>query len=305
MRPRLREFAIEDLLLIGRQHAANLPKALPEKVMPLVIKIPARLRHLEPCIAQDVADSIALRRCKIEVAIHSIDYPAARHPQVTIPVRHRAQSKTNQEAGDSDQQAEPEIRPSWQDRSLSAASPAPMDRLSFRKSYSTRVPITPRRGTHPALAPTNTRRWSRIRKSPQPPPSGSTGWHAVPRAVPTRTAVACPPARIRDAPVLMLATPVVPSRRAAPAPSAQTRETHGRTSRIPSDAPAVRYAARMSSVLRHSAENSCRASKQFMTLTYCVRRRASAPPVCAAPVAPGTREFLPWPHSIQASRRFR
>jgi len=102
MSPRLREFAIEDLLLIGRQHAANLPKALPEKVVPLVIKIPARLRHLEPRIAQDIADSIALRRRQIEVAIHSIDQPAARHPQVTIPVRHRAQSETNQEARDSD-----------------------------------------------------------------------------------------------------------------------------------------------------------------------------------------------------------
>jgi len=58
-------------------------------------------------------------------------------------------------------------------------------------------------------------------------------------------------------------------------------------------------------VLRHSAENSCRASKQFMTVTCCVLPRASFPPACAVLAVRGTREFLPWPHSIRASGRFR
>ena len=58
-------------------------------------------------------------------------------------------------------------------------------------------------------------------------------------------------------------------------------------------------------VLRHSAENSCRAPKQFITVTCCAPSRASAPPACEAPAGRGTHEFLPWPHSIQASGRFR
>jgi hypothetical protein len=45
-------------------------------------------------------------------------------------------------------------------------------------------------------------------------------------------------------------------------------------------------------VLRQSAGNSCRASKQFMTITCCDPRRASAPPACVALVARETREFL-------------
>ena len=57
-------------------------------------------------------------------------------------------------------------------------------------------------------------------------------------------------------------------------------------------------------VLRHSAGNSCRASKQFMTVTCCDPSRASARPACAVPVVRGMREFLLWPHSSPASGRF-
>jgi len=70
---RMREIAIEYLLLIGRQDAANLAEALPEQVMALVIKIPPRLHHFEPHIAQDVADLITLRRRQIEFQIHALD----------------------------------------------------------------------------------------------------------------------------------------------------------------------------------------------------------------------------------------
>jgi hypothetical protein len=65
MRPGLCEVAIEYPLLVGRQHSANLAETLPENLMPIVIKILPRLHHLEPRIAQDVTDSVALRRRQI------------------------------------------------------------------------------------------------------------------------------------------------------------------------------------------------------------------------------------------------
>ncbi len=72
MLPRMREVAIEYLLLIRRQHSANLAKTLPEQLMPLMVIILPRLHHLESCIAQDVADLIALRRRQVELEIHSL-----------------------------------------------------------------------------------------------------------------------------------------------------------------------------------------------------------------------------------------
>src|SRR5579863_3532675 len=115
MIPRMGEIAIEYLLLIRREHAANLSEALPEQVMPLMIEIPPRLHHFEAGIAQDVADLIALRRRQLEFAIHTIDQVAARHPQIVIPVSQSAERETDQKARDSDDQAEPDIRLSWQD----------------------------------------------------------------------------------------------------------------------------------------------------------------------------------------------
>jgi hypothetical protein len=73
MVPRMSKVAIEYLLLIGRQHTANLAEALPEQLMPLVVIILAGLHYFEPGIAQDVADLIALRRRQIEFEIHSFD----------------------------------------------------------------------------------------------------------------------------------------------------------------------------------------------------------------------------------------
>src|SRR5208282_4164987 len=248
MRPRLREVAIEYLLLLGRQHAPNLAESLPKELMPPMVKILPRLRHLEPRIAQDVADAIALRRRQIELAIHSLDQPRPRNPQVMIPVRQRAERETNQKARDSHHQAEQDIRLSWQGRSLSSASRAPMDRLRSRNSYWSRALIAPRQETHPACAPKDTRCWPRIRRSPPPPPTSPAivPAAATPRAIPTRIAAACLPARTRAAPAAILGPPAVPSRHAAPAPSARKRETHDRTSRIPSDAPATRSDARPS-----------------------------------------------------------
>jgi hypothetical protein len=117
MIPRMREVAIEYFLLIGRQHAANLSEALPEQVMPLMIEISPCLNHFEAGIAQDVADSIALRRRQIELAIHSVDQVALRNAQVVIPVRQGAEGEPDQKARSSDNQAEPYVRLSWQDRS--------------------------------------------------------------------------------------------------------------------------------------------------------------------------------------------
>jgi len=94
----LRELLIENFLLIGGQHAANLAKPLPEEDMALVIEIPPRLHHFEAGIAQDVANLIALRRCQTEVAIQSLDQPAARHPNIAVAVRERAKRETNQKA---------------------------------------------------------------------------------------------------------------------------------------------------------------------------------------------------------------
>ena len=73
MLPRMRKVAIEYFLLIWSQYAANLAQALPEHLMPLVVIILPRLHHFEPCIAQDVADLIALRRRQVELEIHSLD----------------------------------------------------------------------------------------------------------------------------------------------------------------------------------------------------------------------------------------
>ena len=97
------EVAIENLLLIGRQGAANVGHSLPEQLMPPMHKILARLHHLEAGIAQDIGDSIALGRRQIEFMIHSLDQAAAWHVQVAIPVGHRAEREPNQDAGDSDQ----------------------------------------------------------------------------------------------------------------------------------------------------------------------------------------------------------
>jgi hypothetical protein len=118
MLPRSREVAIENLLLIGRQDVANVAQSLPEQLMPPMHIILPRLHHLKPSVAQDIGNSIALRRCQVELTIHALDQPAPWHVQVAIPVSHRAQRETNQEARDSNQEAEPDIRPSWQDRSL-------------------------------------------------------------------------------------------------------------------------------------------------------------------------------------------
>src|SRR5579863_1439197 len=117
MIPRMSEIAIEDLLLIRRQHAANLSEALPEQVMPLMIEIAPRLHHFEAGIAQDVADLVALRRRQIEFAIHAPDQVAPRHSQIVIPIGQGAEREPDQKARDSDNQAEPDIRLSWQDRS--------------------------------------------------------------------------------------------------------------------------------------------------------------------------------------------
>ena len=96
--PRPRKVAIENLLLLRRQDSANVVKSLPEHLMPPMHIVLPRLRHLEPGIAQDIADSIALGRRQIELAIHPLDQSTSWHPQVTIPVRHRAQRETNQNA---------------------------------------------------------------------------------------------------------------------------------------------------------------------------------------------------------------
>jgi len=142
MLPRMRKVAIEYFLLIGSQYGANLAKSLPEHLMPLVVVVLPRLHHFESCIAQDVADLIALRRRQIELEIKPFDQARSRHVQVMVPVGHRAERETNQKERDSNHQAEPDVRLSWQDRSRSAASPAPMDRLWFLRSCSTRAPIT-------------------------------------------------------------------------------------------------------------------------------------------------------------------
>jgi hypothetical protein len=97
------EVAIENLLLIGRQDAANAAHSLPEQLMPAMHKILARLHHLEAGIAQDIGDSIALGGRQIELMIHPLDQSAAWHVQVAIPVGHRAEHETNQDARDSEQ----------------------------------------------------------------------------------------------------------------------------------------------------------------------------------------------------------
>jgi hypothetical protein len=73
MLPWLPEIAIENLLLIGRQDSANVAHPLPEHLMPPMHIILPRLHHLEPRIAKDIGDSIALRRRQIELVIHSLD----------------------------------------------------------------------------------------------------------------------------------------------------------------------------------------------------------------------------------------
>ena len=93
---RLREIAIENLLLVGSQRASNLLKSLPEQVMALMIEIAPRRRHFESSVAQDVANAIALRRCQIEVAIEALDKPVARHMQITVSIRQGADRETNQ-----------------------------------------------------------------------------------------------------------------------------------------------------------------------------------------------------------------
>ncbi len=98
MLPWLREVAIENLLLIGRQDTANVAHSLPEQLMPAMHIILPRLHHLEPGIAQNIGDSIALRRRQIELMVHSLDQPAPGHVQVMIPVSRRAQRETNQDA---------------------------------------------------------------------------------------------------------------------------------------------------------------------------------------------------------------
>src|SRR6202035_14634 len=211
MLPRLRALAIENLLLIGRQDVADVAQSLPEHLMPLMHIILSRLHHLEPGIAQDVGNSIALRTRQIEVMVYSLDHPAAGHVQVVIRVGHRAQSETNQEARDSNQQAEPDIRPSWQGRSLSLASPAPTGRLLYRKSCPIRVPKTRHLKTLSACGSRDMPHWLRTRISPRLPPSGAIDSAATPRATLERIATACLPAKTRDVLVAILAMPAAPS----------------------------------------------------------------------------------------------
>src|SRR5579863_2950535 len=156
---RMGEVAIENLLLIRRQHAANLSHALPEQIMALVIKILPRLHYFEPRVAQDIADLIALRGRQIELEIHSLDQPRARHVQVVLAIRHGAESETDQNARESDDDEDPDIRLSWQGRSRSEESPAPKDRSRFQESSSARGTRARRREIHPGCAWKDTPRW--------------------------------------------------------------------------------------------------------------------------------------------------
>ena len=305
MLPWLGEVAIENLLLIGRQNSANVAHSLPEHLMPAMHIVLPRLHHFEPGIAQDIRDSIALRRRQIELTIHSLDQPASGHVQVVIPVRHRAQRETNQKARGSNQEAEPDIRPSWQDRSLSLASPVPTGRLLFRKSCSTRVPKT--RHLRDSLG-VRVERYAALVANTNIAAAAAIGSHRFGRdasrdADANRAGLsASENSRRAGRDTCEARCSISPCRTGAV--SAKTRNAWSHFShpfRCASSSPRRSAVA----VLRHSAGNSCRASKQFITVTCCDPLRASAQPACAAPVARGMRESLPWPHSTPASRRFR
>src|SRR5712671_6015234 len=94
------------------------------------------LAHLESRLAQDVADSIALRRSQLQISTHALHDRLPRHAQDPVAIRERADREANQQARNSDQQAKPKVRPSWQSRSQSPAFPAPADQPRPRSSSS-------------------------------------------------------------------------------------------------------------------------------------------------------------------------
>ncbi len=95
LRPWPREFAIEFLLLLGRERFANLTERLPEQLMTAVVKFLLRLPHLEPRFAQDVADSIALCGGQLQIAIHALNYRSSGHAQNPVAVCQRADGEAH------------------------------------------------------------------------------------------------------------------------------------------------------------------------------------------------------------------
>jgi len=103
--PRMREFAIEYLLLVGREGSANFLQRLPEQLMTAMAEFLLRLDHFEPRVAQDIADSIALRGSQLQIAIHALDDRSARHAQNSVTVRQRADGEADQQTRNGDQDA--------------------------------------------------------------------------------------------------------------------------------------------------------------------------------------------------------
>ena len=92
--PWMREFAIENLLLVGRERFPNLTERLPEQLVTVVLEFLLRLPDLKPRVAQDIADSIALRGGQLQIAIHALDDRSSGHAENPVSVGQRADRKT-------------------------------------------------------------------------------------------------------------------------------------------------------------------------------------------------------------------
>src|SRR5258706_12083944 len=98
----------------------------------MVLVFQLRLSHFESRLAQDVSDSIALRRSQLQIATNALHDRLSGHADNPVAVGKRADRKAHQQSRNADQDAEPKIRSSWQSRSLSPVFPAPADRLLLR-----------------------------------------------------------------------------------------------------------------------------------------------------------------------------
>ena len=242
---------------------------------------------------------------RLRSRFNRIDQPAARHPEIAVAVCERAKRETNQKAREPQNQAEPDIRLSWQDRSQSAASPAPMDRPCFQKSCSFQE--TDSASPMDSLG-TRAERYAALVANTNIAAAAAIGIIDSGRDI-SRDADANRRGRWasensrragRDARAGFRFHLAVQHRQ----PSVRRCETQGRIWSIQRDARSIRRAVRGSKSLRQIAGNSCRASKQFMRLpvapavsirSACLRRDCRA----------RNARIFTLLHSIRASPRFR
>ena len=81
------EFAIELLLLLGRQQRVHAPASLLHLFVALALEVLAQVRHLGTGLVYDLENLIALRRRQIQLMLHPFNERIVRKAQPPVAVR--------------------------------------------------------------------------------------------------------------------------------------------------------------------------------------------------------------------------